>query len=382
MDHKIESIILLGPGIDIFPITTMEYPKFTLRILNKPLLVHNIQWLEKKSSKIYIIGLEYYQVTVNNYLEEFKLSEKTEFIPISQYDGSVNSLLRICKKIKSKNILVTKGDIITNIDVSSILEEYFYGRCKIMTVLIRTNTGHKLMGYSGNNLVYYTVNSMDILNEKKFEMFQKFPNITFSTEMDTSQVYVLDKSLLEYEESFFSFKASFLPFLIENLREKCPVKVMRVDSGYYFQINSIEAFIKASLAKKQSSFIPQWILNGEGEIFEYKNCCRQTLKKISFKDQNEDVRNIVGKKFLPGDFYLYNSIIGNNCRIGKGTRILSSIILDNTKIGENCLIQDSIIGESVVICDRCFLKTCKIMPKYVFSEAIKASSEIFSLGEL
>ncbi|TBU13577.1 hypothetical protein CWI38_0389p0040, partial [Hamiltosporidium tvaerminnensis] len=80
MDHKIESIILLGPGIDIFPITTMEYPKFTLRILNKPLLVHNIQWLEKKSSKIYIIGLEYYQVTVNNYLEEFKLSEKTEFI--------------------------------------------------------------------------------------------------------------------------------------------------------------------------------------------------------------------------------------------------------------------------------------------------------------
>ncbi|TBU11492.1 hypothetical protein CWI38_1179p0010 [Hamiltosporidium tvaerminnensis] len=157
---------------------------------------------------------------------------------------------------------------------------------------------------------------------------------------------------------------------------------MRVDSGYYFQINSIEAFIKASLAKKQSSFIPQWILNGEGEIFEYKNCCRQTLKKISFKDQNEDVRNIVGKKFLPGDFYLYNSIIGNNCRIGKGTRILSSIILDNTKIGENCLIQDSIIGESVVICDRCFFKTCKIMPKYVFSEAIKASSEIFSLGEL
>jgi translation initiation factor eIF-2B subunit epsilon len=41
------------------------------------------------------------------------------------------------------------------------------------------------------------------------------------------------------------------------------------------------------------------------------------------------------------------SVIGNNCRICKGTKISGAVIFDNCTIGENCSITDSIISHNV-----------------------------------
>lgn len=46
---------------------------------------------------------------------------------------------------------------------------------------------------------------------------------------------------------------------------------------------------------------------------------------------------------------VYNSVIGCNVRIGKGTVVRDSIIMDNTVIGDNCDITKAIIAESVRI---------------------------------
>lgn len=385
MPSSYTSIIFLGPSTDLSPICTDKYPKFSVPILNEPLLLHNLRWMEEVSDEILVVGLEKYGKGVNDIITEGEIKKVIKFVGIEQYDGTYNCLKKIISDVKTDNIIVSKGDIISFVSLSEVIEAYSAKNADALVILKKSTEKTSIVGYHEDNILFY---NNDINGMLKNTFFLEHNRVTFTCSLDISQVYIMrTKIIKETEDEHFSLKNNFFPALVSNLQSKTPVKLFYAEN-MVFQIQRYDDLLKITkILKKQAKNLPTYpyidnLKNlNDKERIEYIQDYYLKNKIFFFKTKNRisfsDDRNIVGIFLKIDKSYLKNNVIGNNCEIENQCIIEECIIFNNVKIGKNCRLKRCIICNDVKICDGCVLSDCKIIGGYVFESDTTAKGRVF-----
>lgn len=390
MTPSFTSVVFLGPSTELNPICTVKYPKFSLPILNEPLLLRNLRWMDDISSEIIIIGLERYRELVNEIVAECVCKSKITFIGLLQYDGTYHNLKRIIKEVKTSHVIITKGDVVSFMKLKEILNVFLKKKTSVFVIVKKDADGASILGYNEDNILFYNNDCNNTL-ENKF--FQEHSRTRFSANLDIAQVYVMRvKVFEEIEGEFFSFKSNLFPMLVSKLRLKTPVRFFYSENDI-FQVQKYTDLVKVTnILRERTKNLPFYLhtaelqdLNEEEKRkyamnynLQNRNFVFKTKNRISFPDD----KNIVGRFLTIGKSYLKNATVGNNCEIGDETLVEDSIVFNNVKIGKNCKIRRCLIGSNVTICDGCVLMDCKVTSDYVFTESTTASGQVFMGNEI
>ena len=114
-------------------------------------------------------------------------------------------------------------------------------------------------------------------------------------------------------------------------------------TGYWKDVGTLSSYWEANM--ELIDVVPEFNLYEE----YWKIYTRSVIQPPQYFSENSAVeRSIIGEG---SDIYgeVYNSVIGCDVTIGKGTVVRDSIIMNQTKIGENCELEKAIVAEDVVI---------------------------------
>ncbi|ELQ75111.1 Translation initiation factor 2B, gamma subunit (eIF-2Bgamma/GCD1) [Trachipleistophora hominis] len=390
MAPSFTSVVFLGPSTELNPICTVKYPKFTLPILNEPLLLHNLRWMDGVSTEIIVIGLERYKERVHEIVAESMCKSKITFIGLLHYDGTYHNLKKIIKDIKTTHIIITKGDIISFVKLKEIVNAFLKRKTGVFVILKRDADSASIVGYNEDSILFY---NNDCNNALETKFFLEHSRTKFSVDLDIAQVYIMRvKVFEEIEGEFFSFKSNLFPMLVNKLGLKTPVRFFFSEDDV-FQVQKYADLVKVTnILRERTKNLPFYLHSAElhdlteHEKHKYvmnynlqnKNFIFKTKNRISFPDD----KNIVGRFLTTGKSYLKNATVGNDCEIGDETLVEDSIVFNNVKIGNSCKIRRCLIGSNVTICDGCVLMDCKVTSDYVFSESVNASGQVFIGNEI
>lgn len=360
-----DSVILIGPGTNLFPITNSSLKITNLPIINTELLLINIKFLLPVSRKIYIIILEQ-DVSLIAPLINF-VNVPIEIIGIDYYDGTVQQLLKLEKRLKSDNIIVTKGDLVTNIDIRTISNDFLENQTTFLTIFTPSEN-NAVCGFSNDELIFYSRNDNYNLET---EIFLK-RRINFTKEIDSLQFYMFKKDIFKYLTSeMFSFRSNLFPVIVDRLRNVSPVKIFNPMDNYIFQISSPQSYIDVLKFLKLKSYT-------DSENLLYSNDMLLIMKQYIKKTKLKDTKNIIGDDVLLDGGFIVNSILGNNVFIKSKAQVMSSILMNDIVIGENCFIENCVIGNNVTIPDNSKLIKCTVSPSYKFLKSVTAEQDTFS----
>ena len=178
---------------------TKNTPKPMLKIGNKPILEHIILKAKSNGFKNFIISVHYLHQKITNYFQDGKkFNVKIKYIYEKIPKGTAAGLKKL--KIKNKDpILVTNGDVISNVDYARIIE-YHKNNKSDATVVIRNITQKN----------HYGVVKLKNTKVIGFEEKQSFI-ININT-----GIYVLNNNLLR----LLNNEHEDMPNFLEKLRKK------------------------------------------------------------------------------------------------------------------------------------------------------------------
>ncbi|KAG5859757.1 hypothetical protein KMI_05g09420 [Encephalitozoon hellem] len=361
-----EVIILIGPGTELFPIVNEKFSKACLPIMNRPMILHTMGCLKSISRKFFVVGLNEEKEDLMNAIKE-DIRVPIEYIGIDTYDGTVASLLSVYPRIASEDVIVCKGDIVTNMDIQAMASNYFNAKKVFMVILGNTRSETSILGYKGDDLMFYSNNSSE---EIPFYLLKK--GLTLTKDFDVLQFYMFKTSLFKaFKPDCFSFKYGLLPDIVRSLVLTNPVGIHRPTKSYIYQIRSISNYLCVNaLLKRHGASTDKKLKTSESNAKFIKDY----VKKYNLKD----LSNVVGGSTRADNVLLLDSIVGSMCDIGEGSKIISSIVMDNVSIGDGSHIEGSVIGMGASIFAGSTLVNCKVSPGYVFTEVVDADTRSFS----
>lgn len=403
--RTLSSIIFLGPGTELAPFFDSKYPKFEIPILNKSLLLYNLEWIAPLSNEIFIVCHSNYLEMVRNICNILEFKGKLEIFDVKQFDGTVTNLRILLNRINFTNILVSKGDIITTIDFQKIYENYLEKKTNFFTVLKQEKSKKTVICHNKNEEIFFY---SDDIEDENFNFNSIISNkcLKYTNEFDSCQIYIFKKKYFEeIEGQFFSFKTSLLPYLINKFKNEIPVRCFFADPQIFLQILKYTDFVKANrFLQNNSENLPEYesyknynkndyeslkesklenydkndYESVETQNYKNKNFIYKNKTKISKKEE----KNIIGENSIidPSNL-LKQSIIGKNCKISENCTIDDTIILNNVKIGKNCQLKRCFVGNNVKILDDSQYVNCYILNDYVFKESVIENDRYFKVDE-
>lgn len=366
----LESIILMGPGSELFPIVNKGLSKACLPVLNRPMVLHTMEFLEPVSKKFLVVGLEEERVQFMHAVEG-RVNVPMEYVGIETFDGTVSSLLHVYPRITTEDVIVCKGDIVTNMDMVGMVSEYMSTGRVFMTVLGAAGSEPPLVGHCDGNMVLYSNNGEE---EVPFQLLKSSGSLTLTKEFDVIQLYVLKTSLFRmFSPRYFSFKHGLFPDLVRELLATSPVGIYTPGKCYIHQVRNIERYLYVNMLLKRHMH------DGQTCVPQMSESHARFIKGYVKKSNLKDLKSVVGNNTVTKDVLLLNTILGHDCSIGKDTKIISSLIMDCVCIGSGAHVEGCLIGSGARIAEGSRLVNCKVSPGYVLSEAVEADSQVFSL---
>ena len=316
-------ILAAGEGKRMHPLTFTR-PKVMLPIANKPILEWNLINAKKAGLKEFIFVVGYKSEMVRDFFNNGKKwNVKIDYVNQGKPQGTGHAIEMVEKFVN--NFIVLCGDTIFGVkDIKSITQK----KASIGIVEVKHPEEYGIVEIKDNKLVK--------IYEKMEEPFSNMIN---------GGIYNFDKKIFDYIK-----------------------KTKKSPRGEYEITDSINMKVKEKtmevvhLKEWRDIVFPWHLLEANGEI----------LKKIDKKiegtvEKNTTIKDkvIIGKNtiILPGSYIQGPVVIGNDCKIGpncyirpytsigdgchigNACEVKNSIILSNSKIPHQNYVGDSVIGE-------------------------------------
>jgi mannose-1-phosphate guanylyltransferase/phosphomannomutase len=324
-------IIAGGPGTRLRPLT-YNLPKPIISFFDKPFLVYQLEYLKKYDINEIIINTHYLHTKVKDILKDgsdfgVKIFYSYEEKPM----GTAGAVKLAENYFDDDPVLVLNGDILTNIDISEIINYHKKNNSDITIALT------KVKDPTSYGLVFTDENG-------RIEKFLEKPSYDEAVvNTINAGIYIINPEYLKLipKNEPYSFERGLFPLML-NLEKNL---YAYISNSYWIDIGTTDKYIQAhhdTLIGKININIPY--INKEKNVFIGKDV-----------DIDESV-SLEGPLFI-GDrvkirkysFIEEFSIICNNSFIDSKNQVYKSIILSNTKIQENCNISHSIIGNNCLI---------------------------------
>jgi len=326
-----------GFGTRLRPLTC-TIPKPLVPMLNKPIMEHTVELLRRHNFKDIIMLLYYQGEIIKDYFEDGRdLGVKISYIDQEEDLGTAGSV-KHAQKFLTEPFLVISGDILTDFDLSEIMDFHKRKRSFLTITLTRVK----------NPLEYGIVITGE---DSRIEKFLEKPSWgeVFTDTINTG-IYVLQPEVLDYipEGKEFDFSKDLFPLLMEN---QFPLYGF-IASGYWRDIGSISEYSLAHyevLRRELKIDLP-------GERIREENVWvgKETVIHPSaiFKGTV-----VIGDNCqIRSGAELRDAVIGNNCIIDEGVMINKCVIWSNSVLGKNSHCKENIIGKNCVIGQKVFME--------------------------
>ena len=322
-------ILAAGKGTRMGPLTESK-PKVMLPIANKPLLEHIIVMLKAVGIREFLIVIGYSKNRIKEYFGDGnKLGVSIEYIEQRQQKGTADAISVVRNSIDGR-FLVTNGDVLAGIsDIKRILN--VKGDAVLAAKKVSAPQEYGILYINGKNV------------KKIVEKPRKS-----ESDLANAGIYVFSPSIFE---------------AIDNTKPS-PRGEYEITESIQLLIDSGKKAGYVSLDKWQDIGFPwhlleanekmltegdiQWEINGEVEPYA-------TLKGNISVGEGTIIRNgayitgpaLIGKScdIGPNCYIRPSTSIGDGVRIGNAVEIKNSIIMNKTHIGHLSYVGDSIIGE-------------------------------------
>ena len=316
-------ILAAGEGTRMWPLTDTR-PKPLIPLANKPIIEHILDALvEAGIEKISIlIGYEGRQIA-ERYGHSYK-GAKIDYVYQNERRGTGDAVL-YASKYTDEKFLILNGDL-------------YFEKSAISDILEHDNA---VLGVYKDNAESY---GLLIGDENLEEIREKVPG---ASGLVNAGVYVFHREIFEYIKRVELSPRGEIEFTdaINMFVKEHDVKIVKynglwLDIGYPWHL--LDA-TKAYLEKMKCG------IRGEAEenvVLKGKVCIGEGTKIMSGTYIEGPV--LIGKncKIGPNAYIRPYTVIGDNCHIGNSSEIKASIIMNGSKVPHFNYVGDSVIGEN------------------------------------
>lgn len=309
-------ILAGGQGTRLRPLT-IHTPKPIVPIANRPFLQYQLDILKEAGVTDVTLTLSYKPEKI---VDMFANSTAGLLINYTVEDkplGTAGAFKLAEDRIKETTI-VFNGDILTNIDLNSIVSEHKQRGAVATLVLVPVEDPSS----------YGLVETDSSGRVVRFIEKPKSDQITCNT--INAGIYILEPSVLKYIPAHqpHMFEYGLFPRLLKE-GEKVYSHISR---DYWLDIGTNQRYLEANLD----------VINGK---LRYRPQRTETLDNIDIDGQSI----IDSSCSIKGRAKVRNSVVGANCTIGDDVFISDSVIQDNTTIESSVVINRSIVGKGSII---------------------------------
>ena len=327
-------IIAGGEGTRLRPLT-YKIPKPVIPVVNKPLLEHQIELLKKHGITEIILAISYLPEKIKKILGDghqlgVKLFYAHEKTPL----GTGGAVKNAAKFFDGQPLIILNGDIITDLDLETVID--FYNKNRAALVLVLTPVADP----SHYGLVVTA-------RDGRVEKFLEKPSpAEITTNTINAGTYIMDTRLFDYwtEGAEFSFERDLFPRVVAA-KERC---YGWVHQNYWMDLGSPAKYLQAHFdillgkinLRPAGRLMAPGVWAGPGSRAEH-NEYRVTGPAVIGRNCRIDPAAVIGEL----------TTLGDEVVLAGGARVEKCIIMTGARIGCQALVRDSIIGENAVLED-------------------------------
>lgn len=362
-------ILAGGLGSRLFPLT-QDIPKPLVQVANKAMLDYAIDHIKHAGIKKIIIVVKHLGDKIREHMEREWFSRPDLDgldIQIPQVDSrdTADALRKIDHLITTDHVLVSMGDIVTNLPLKKFME-YHVGKGGFATISMKTidePTQYGVVLLDSDKKIYLFLEKPDS-RELYVSAFVQRSDIFLHTNLINTGIYAFKKDILKLlrnEASLMDFGKNVFPYLLEN---KYFIYGF-VEEYYWMDVGQPRPYLWANwdmLRKHGWPVLPRgqehpglaWYdaIPAQGEGCRFEN--PHALGRDVHLGRDVQVKTL--------------SVLGDGVSVGDKSTIERSVLWTNARVGKECIVQESIVCNDVTIGDNVTLVECVVGPGTVIED--------------
>ena len=306
-----EVIILAGGfGSRLSPWTS-HVPKPLLPMLDKTLVERVLDLLPLDEINKVIIAAGYRVEDIENYFNnldlEFEVIVQPEEVPLGTGGAIAN-----CRKHITGTFLVINGDLITSVEISSLIKHHRNSKVLASISLFEVDDPTRF-------------GVVELSEDKKILQFQEKPQLEDAlSNLINAGTYVLEPEIFD-----------IMPNGAHSMERDVFTKIAPLGEMYGFEFKGY--FVDA------------------GTPSSWLESCRTCFNDNRWNSGSNVDGNWIAENCIISDSELKQSYILENCEINKSL-ISNSCVLSNSLIDSDCILKNTLVGENVKIGKGCNLE--------------------------
>ncbi|MBN2150545.1 MAG: NDP-sugar synthase [Candidatus Lokiarchaeota archaeon] len=364
MDRWTGVILAGGLGSRLFPLT-QDIPKPLVQVAGKSMLDFAIDHLRYAGIKKIIIVLKHMGEKIRQHMEKHWFNDAARLgdldiqIPHVDSKDTADALRAVDHLIDTDHILVSMGDIVTNLPLKQFLDFHMSKRgfATISMKAVDEPTQYGVVIIDSDKKIHTFLEKPDSQELYVSSMIQRSDMFQHTNLINTG-IYAFNKEILQIlrkERQLMDFGKHVFRFLLEN---KYPIYGF-VENYYWMDVGQPRPYLWANwdlLRKYGWPITPRGVEHDGGLWYESFPTHGEGLKidKPSFIGNNVSLGSRVSIHSL--------SVICDDVEIGNETTIDKSVVWESVKIGSKCTIRESIVCSGAKIGDGVELNECVVGP--------------------
>jgi len=339
-------ILAGGKGTRLRPLTVYT-PKPIVPVLNRPFLLYQIDILRRSGITDITLSLSYQPAKIEEVLgdgTDFGVSLKyvTEPVPL----GTAGAY-KFASEGYNDTMLVFNGDIITDINLTEIIERHTASKAQATIALkpIEDPSAYGLVETDKDD------NILNFLEKPKAEQLKDLKVKTIN-----AGIYVLEPSILEMiaPNENMSFEYNVFPQILEK---GLKFSAFQMQENYWRDIGNPSSYLAAH----------HDFLNGKITGFEPPEKFPAEIATAASIDK----RSVIGEGcIIKPNAHIINSVLGPGVHVEEKAVIENSVLWGHTRISANAELKGALVGRSshigrnVIVGEGCVLGDKASLPDY------------------
>lgn len=318
-------ILANGKGTKLRPLTVYT-PKPIVPILNKPLLLYQIEILKRAGVEQVTLFLDYQPGKIEHVLgNEDELGVELRYVVESNPFGTAGAYKFVSKFYKETTIILN-GDILSDFVISKLLKQHARAAADVTIATtpieirssygaVRTNEDFRVTEYLADTNGFSSSRSdFDLMN---------------------AGIYIVEAGFADIipEENSLTFKYDIFPGMAERGEN---LFAFPIKDDYWCAIDSLEKYLSV-----QKDFL-------DGKFRNFKLEKNRNFEKATsaFIDQ----RSVIGVDcVIKPNAKIINSVLGKGVQVEEHALVENSVIWPHSRISYAAVIKDSIVASSCYI---------------------------------
>ena len=318
-------ILAGGRGTRLRPLTVYT-PKPIVPVLNRPLLLYQIEILRRAGIKDITLSLSYQPDKIEDLIGDgfdygVNLRYVTEHAPLG-----TGGAYKFAAEETDETTVVFNGDILTDLDIFKVIGFHRQKRAEATIVLtpVENPSAYGLVETDEESKV------LQFLEKPKPEAIQDL-----TTKNVNAGIYILEPGILETipEGENYSFEYNVFP---ELLKRRKSFYGFVIKENYWRDLGTPESYLAANLD----------FLSGQIKGFETGKADESDVATAAVVDKN----SVIGENCtIKPNAKIINSVIGAGVHIEEKAIVENSVVWAHTRISSAAHVQNAVIGRSCYI---------------------------------